>query len=81
MKQTERRLSALEANVATLQPPKDQITLSEWRHWNETGVQPDRWRKVGAIQAYVSVMQARSVQAEELLALLDTAYAQLDGDT
>jgi hypothetical protein len=71
MRQNARRLAALETRLATRQPHKDQITLSEWLAWNETGAQPDRWRKSAAIQAHVAAMHERRAQADAALALLD----------
>ena len=74
MKQNARRLAALESRLAALEPRQDQVTLTEWLAWNETGIQPDRWRKSATIQAHVTTMLERRAQADAALALLD------DGD-
>jgi hypothetical protein len=74
MKQNARRLAALESRLAAQQPRQDQVTLSEWLAWNETGIQPERWRKSATLQAHVATMHERRAQADAALALLD------DGD-
>jgi len=71
VRRSTRRLAALETRLAALQPPKDLVTLAEWLQWNETGVQPARWRKSAAIAAHVTAMHERQAQADAALALVE----------
>lgn len=70
------RLTALEQVAAARLPRADLITMSEWREWHETCLQPQRWIGNAAIQQKVQQMLERQRQVDETLAAFDEAEVQ-----